>query len=76
MPLHDAVLITVKRAQLLKIKAKASSISAKGCILMLVCVLSNLIRLPLLGGGRKSWYIIIISFIIPPNQNKVYKRVA
>ena len=29
---------TVKRAQLLKIKAQVSSIWAKGCILMIVCV--------------------------------------
>ena len=52
---------TVKRAQLLKIKAQLSSIWAKGCILMTVCVLSDLTRLPLLGVGRKSWYIIIIA---------------
>ena len=47
-------------AQLLKIKAQVSSIWAKGCILMTVCVLSDLTWLPLLGVGRKSWYIIII----------------
>ena len=29
-------------AQLLKIKAQVSSISAKGCFLMIVCVLSDL----------------------------------
>ena len=29
---------TVKRAQLLKIKARVSSIWAKGCILMTVCI--------------------------------------
>ena len=33
---------TVKRAQLLKIKAQVSSIWAKGCILMTVCVFSVL----------------------------------
>ena len=38
MPLHDAVGITVKRVQLLKIKTQLSSIWAKGCILMTVCV--------------------------------------
>ena len=27
-------------------------------MLMIVCVLSDLTCLPLLGGGRKSWYII------------------
>ena len=36
--LHDAVGINCKRAQLLKIKAQVSSICAKGCILMTVCV--------------------------------------
>ena len=34
-----------------------SSILAKGCVLMIVCVLSDLTWLPLLGGGRKSRYI-------------------
>ena len=38
------------------------SIWAKGCILMTVCVLFDLIWLPLLSVGRKSWYIIIIKF--------------
>ena len=42
MPLHDAVGITVKRVQLLKIKKQMSSIRAKGCVLMTVCVLSDL----------------------------------
>ena len=48
--------------QLLKIKAQVSSIWAKGYILMTVsvCVLSDLTCLPLLGGGRKSLYVIII----------------
>ena len=41
MPLHDAPWDTVKRAQLLKIKAQVLSIWAKGCILMTVCVLSD-----------------------------------
>ena len=36
------------------------SIWATGCMLMIACVLSDLIWLPLIGGGRKSWYIIII----------------
>ena len=35
---------------------------AKECLLMTVlCVLSDLTGLPLLGVGRKSWYIIIIT---------------
>ena len=61
MPLHDAVMINGKKGlQRLKIKAQVPSIWAKGCILMIVCVLSDLTCLPLLGGRRKSWYIIII----------------
>ena len=60
---------TVKRAQVLKIKAEVSSIWAKGCILMTVCVLSDLTSLPLLGVGRKSWYIIIITIIKISNSD-------
>ena len=37
MPLHDAVGINCKIAQLQKIKAQVSSIWAKGCIFMTVC---------------------------------------
>ena len=33
MPLHDAVLINCKGAQLPKVKAQVSSICAKGCML-------------------------------------------
>ena len=36
MPLHDAVGIIVKMAQLLKIKAQMSSIWAKGRMLMIM----------------------------------------
>ena len=42
IPLHDAVGINCKRAQLLKIKALMSSMWGKGCMLMIVCVLSDL----------------------------------
>ena len=49
---------TVERAQLLNIKEQMSSIWARGCMLMIVCVLSDLTWLPLLRGGRKSWNII------------------
>ena len=51
---------TVKREQILNTKEQMSSIWAKGCRLMIVCVLSDLQWLPLLGGGRKSMCIIII----------------
>ena len=63
MPLLDAVMIYGKITQLLKIKAQLSSIWAKGCILG-DCVLSDIAGLPLLGGGIKSCYIIIIIIII------------
>ena len=39
MPLHDAIGINCKKVQLLKIKAELSSIWAKGCILLTLCVL-------------------------------------
>ena len=51
---------TITMAQLQKIKNQLSSIWAKVCVLMIVCVLSDLTWLPHLDGGRKSWYIIII----------------
>ena len=38
MPLHDAVGINCEKGATLKIKAQLSSIWAKGCILMIVCV--------------------------------------
>ena len=38
MPLHDSVGKTVKRAQLLRIKAQMLSIWAEGYLLMIVCV--------------------------------------
>ena len=42
MPLHDAVGINCKKAQLLKIKAQVSSIWAKGVCLLILCLLSDL----------------------------------
>ena len=47
----------MKSSQLLKIKAQMSSIWAKGYMLMTVCMLSDLTSLPLLVGGRRSWYV-------------------
>ena len=38
MPLHDVVGINCKKGALLKIKAHVSSIWAKGCSLITVCV--------------------------------------
>ena len=37
-----------------------SSIWAMGCMFMIVCVLSDLTWTHLIGGGKKSWYIIVI----------------
>ena len=59
MPLHDAVRINCKKGGTTENQGSWSSIWDKGCILMIVCVLFDLTLLPLLGGGRKSWYIII-----------------
>ena len=42
MPLHDAVMINCKMVQQLNIKEQMSSIWAKGCMLMIMCVLSDL----------------------------------
>ena len=65
------LVLTVKMAQLLNTKAQMSSIWAKGFMLMIMCVLTfHLTRPPLLGGGRKSWYIIIIS---KDCKNKIIK---
>ena len=58
MPLHEKGATTVKRAQLLNTKVQMSSIWDKGCMLMTMRVLSDLIWLPLVGGGRKSRYIL------------------
>ena len=52
---------TTKGAKRLKIKAQLSSIWAKGCILMTVCVLSDLIWLPLLGVGRCHGILLSLS---------------
>ena len=44
-----------------------------GICLMIVCVLSDLTWLPLLGEGRKSWYIII-RFIIPAPAPRLWRQ--
>ena len=64
MPLHDTVGINCENCSTTENKPRVSGIRAKGCILMTVCVLSDLTLLPLLGVGRKSWYIIIILYLI------------
>ena len=38
MPLHDVVGINCKKGAVLKIKVQLSSIWAKGCVLMTVCM--------------------------------------
>ena len=59
MPLHDIVGINCKNGATTKNQGSCVRyICTKGCILMAVCVLSDLTWLPLLGGGRKSWHII------------------
>ena len=73
MPLHDAVGINCKKGTRTTTENQGSGISiwAKGWILMTVCVLSDLTWLPLLGGGRKSWYIFLL--LRPAEQANVGK---
>ena len=71
----DVVGINCKRAQRLKMKAQVSSIWAKGCILVIWCVLSNLTRLPILSGWRKSWYIINLLYFFSFSHLSVYRLV-
>ena len=59
MPLHDAVVINCKKGATTENQGSGVKYLGQG---MIVCVLSDLTRLPLLGGGRKSWYIIIFFF--------------
>ena len=42
MPLHDSVGINCKNGAITEIKEQMSSILAKGCMLMIVCVLYDL----------------------------------
>ena len=42
MPLHDAVGINCKKGATIAKKSQMSSLWAKGCMLMIVCVLSDL----------------------------------
>ena len=57
---RDAVGINCKMAQLLKIKAQVSSIWAKGCILMTVCVLCDDVTTPLLCREKVMVYYYIL----------------
>ena len=70
IPLHNALRINFKKHTTTEIKAQMSSIWAKGCMLMIVCVLSDLRLLPLLG-GVKIIIIIIIRICAMPNFNSV-----
>ena len=63
MPLYDAVGIKCKMGATTENQGTDIMSLAKGCMMMIVCVLSDLTWLPLLGGGKKSWYIIIIVII-------------
>ena len=42
MPLHDAIGINCKKGATTENQAQMSSIWAKGCMLMILCVLSDL----------------------------------
>ena len=60
MPLHDAVEIYFKKFATTENQRRYQVYGLRGIGLMIVCVLSDLTRLNLLGGGRKSWYIILL----------------
>ena len=63
MPLHDAVGINWKRAQLLKIKALVSSIWAKGCMIdNCVCVYLTWHDYPSLVEGQSHGVLYYYSF--------------
>ena len=60
IPLHDVVGINCEKATPTENQcAELSSIWVQGCMLIIVRVLSDLSSLPLLGRGRKSWFINI-----------------
>ena len=56
MPLHDVVGINCKKGT--TTENQGSAVKYMGYLDVCVCVLSDLTCLPLLGVGRKSWYII------------------
>ena len=61
-PLHDVVGINCKKGSTTENQSAGVKYMGKGCMSMIVCVLSNMTSLPLLGRGRKSWYIIIVIY--------------
>ena len=61
IPLHDLVGINCKKGETTKNQGSAVKYMGYGVYLDdCVCVLSDLTLLPLLGVGRKSWYIVIL----------------
>ena len=65
MPLHDAVGVNSKKGttaenQGARVKYLGKEVYLDDCVCVCVCVLSDLTWQPLIGGWRKSWYIIII----------------
>ena len=52
MPLHDAVGINCKHGATTEYQGADASILDKGCMLMIMCVLSDFTWLPLLRGGK------------------------
>ena len=65
MPLHDAVGINCEKDAIAEnqradVKYMGLGVYVDDC----ACVLSDLTWLPLLGGGKKSWNIIIILFTL------------
>ena len=57
MPLHDAVGINCEKGA--ATENQGADVKYMGWVYVDDCVLSDSTRLPLQGGGRNSWYIII-----------------
>ena len=62
MPLHGAVGIHCKKGAATENQDSVVKYVLRNVCLMIVCVLSHLTWLPVLFGGRKSWYITILLY--------------
>ena len=68
MPLHDAVGINCEKGATTGYHSQMSNICAKGYMLMIVCLLSDLTWLPLLGGGRMHGILLLQLY------HRIFKR--
>ena len=76
MPLHDAVGINCNKGATTEYQgADVKCMRYRGGMMIIVFVLSDLTWLPVLGGGRKSWYIILL-LIVKLYSFMLNKRIA